>query len=133
MSVCDASLIADALLVAGPAGDAAVRRLADQPAWAAPHLLPVEVASVARRLVRAGALSNGVAAAGLERLERMRLTLHDFAPHRERVWELRENATPYDAWYLALAERLDEPLVTTDPKLAGIPGIRCTVEVLQPA
>ncbi len=39
-----------------------------------------------------------------------------------RIWELRANATAYDAAYLALAEALDAPLLTTDRKLAGIPG-----------
>ena len=42
------------------------------------------------------------------------LTRHD---HREllmRVFELRENFTPYDAVYVALAERLGATLVTCD-------------------
>lgn len=130
MGVCDASFVGDALLVDGAVADRALDRLARTSRWHAPHLLPAEVASVCRRLVRVGRLDVGVATAAMSRLERMRLDLHAFAPYRDRVWELRENATVYDAWYLALAERLDEPLVTTDNKLAQVPGIRCTVEVV---
>ena len=48
----------------------------------------------------------------------------------ERCWELRTNATVYDAVYIALAELLDAPLVTADAKLAKAPGSRCRVEVL---
>ena len=48
----------------------------------------------------------------------------------DRAWELRANATVYDAVYVALAELLDAPLVTADGKLANAPGIRCRIEVL---
>jgi len=43
----------------------------------------------------------------------------------ERVWQLRANVTPYDAWYVALAEALDVPLATLDLRLATAPGPRC--------
>lgn len=47
-----------------------------------------------------------------------------------RVWELRKNVTAYDAAYLALAEALDAPLLTTDEKLARSTGHRARVEVV---
>ncbi len=58
----------------------------------------------------------------------------DRMPHRPllaRCWELRDNLTPYDASYVALAERLGVTLVTADARLARAPGIRCDVEVLR--
>ncbi|MGV1010364.1 MAG: hypothetical protein ACOYBY_17480 [Dermatophilaceae bacterium] len=38
--------------------------------------------------------------------------------------------TPYDAAYVALAERLNGPLVTSDSTLAASSGPRCTFEVI---
>ena len=46
-----------------------------------------------------------------------------------RIWELRHNATAYDASYLALAEVLDAPLVTCDRRLASVPEQSAIVEV----
>lgn len=130
MSVCDASLISDALTVGGPLGDAAADRLQRSAVWHAPHLLPCEVMSAVRGLSLGGRIDQSVAAAARDRLLQMRFQLHAFTPYHERVWELRENATAYDAWYLAIAERLGVPLVTTDAKLAAVPGVRCAVEVV---
>ena len=46
-----------------------------------------------------------------------------------RIWELRDSVSAYDAAYVALAETLSAPLMTTDTRLARAPGIRATVEV----
>ncbi len=48
-----------------------------------------------------------------------------------RIWELRQNVTAYDAAYIALAETLDAPLITTDAKLARASGIRTEVELYE--
>jgi predicted nucleic acid-binding protein len=47
-----------------------------------------------------------------------------------RIWELRRNATAYDACYLALAEALAAPLLSCDARLASAPGHRVQVEVV---
>lgn len=55
----------------------------------------------------------------------------DFFPHgtvAQRVWELRQNLTSYDAAYVALAEVLDAPLITLDRRLLTAPGIACEVD-----
>lgn len=55
-------------------------------------------------------------------------------PHLDlltRAWTLRENITAYDAMYVALAEALDAPIVTCDASLAGAPGRRARMEVIQ--
>jgi len=54
-------------------------------------------------------------------------------PHQillTRIWDLRANATAYDAAYLALAEALAATLVTCDQALASIPGHAARVEVI---
>jgi len=52
------------------------------------------------------------------------------APFLERMWELRENVTPYDAAYVALAERLDGALITCDTRLGAASGVRCTFDLI---
>lgn len=47
-----------------------------------------------------------------------------------RLWELRANASAYDASYLALAEALEAPLLTRDAALASVPGFRARVDVV---
>jgi len=95
----------------------------------APHLLDVEVAQVIRRYAARGEISAARGAQALADLREMRLTRYAHEPLLERVWQLRANASAYDATYLALAETLDVPLVTCDAALAAVPGVRAPVEV----
>lgn len=44
------------------------------------------------------------------------------APPLDRMWHLRDNVTPYDAAYIALAEQLDGILIICDAKLAAASG-----------
>ena len=46
------------------------------------------------------------------------------------IWRLRDNLTPYDASYIALAEALGATLVTTDARMARAPGHTARVELL---
>jgi predicted nucleic acid-binding protein len=46
-----------------------------------------------------------------------------------RSWQLRDNLTPYDAAYVALAETLGSTLLTLDRRIAQAAGVRCQVEV----
>lgn len=52
------------------------------------------------------------------------------APLLERMRELRDNVTPYDAAYIAIAERLDAPPLTRDGKLAATSGPTCRFELI---
>ncbi|MCX2712420.1 type II toxin-antitoxin system VapC family toxin [Mycolicibacterium sp. J2] len=61
---------------------------------------------------------------------RLGITRYAAAPLLERVCELRDTVTTYDAMYVALAEALDCPLVTADARLSRAPGIRCAVTVI---
>lgn len=94
-----------------------------------PHLFEVEVMNVLRRYALSGALSTERAHLALGRLFGMRITRYPHTALLPRIWELRENVTAYDAAYVALAETLDAPLITTDARLARAPGIRAEVEV----
>jgi predicted nucleic acid-binding protein len=91
----------------------------------APHLLPAEVAAALRGLVRGGRLDSGDGGEALRSATEWQIELYPLATLASRVWELRDNLTPYDAWYVALAEHHDAPLATLDRRLAASSGPRC--------
>lgn len=73
---------------------------------------------------------------GADRAADARLDFAELAlvrcPHQplsDRVWELRHALTACGATFVALAERLEVPLVTCDRRLANAPGHRADVEV----
>lgn len=130
MIVVDASVVLD-LLLGTKRADAVDERLAKEGRdWHAPHLLDLEVAQVLRRYVRTGEVKDerGLEViSDLERLPIFRYPHHVLLP---RIWDLRDNATVYDAAYLALAEALDAPLLTGDRRLASVPGHAARVETM---
>lgn len=127
MLVVDASFVVAALVDAGPDGTWAEALLAGDD-LGAPHLLPVEVANILRRAVTSGDLSADTAALAHAELVALPVELFPYAPFSSRVWELRDNVTSYDAWYVALAESLDAKLATLDVRLSRATGPRCAFE-----
>ena len=122
--VVDASLVVAALVDSGPVGRWA-EELVVSDDLAAPHLMPVEVANILRRTIHAGELSQDLASIAHADLLELRVTLFPYAPLSARAWELRDNLTMYDGWYVALAEHLDAGIATLDVRLARAPGPRC--------
>lgn len=129
MIVVDASVLATGLIDDEEYGDLARARLLGEQ-LVAPQLILLEVASVVRRQALAGRI-------GVRRAESAMADLADIplqlAPHRRllaRAWDLRDNLTPYDAAYVALAELLDCVLLTADTRLSKAPGVRCECEVM---
>lgn len=129
MIVADASALLEVLLRT-PAGRALEDRLfAPGETLHAPYLVDLEVAQVLRRYRCAGELGEGRAREALDDQRRLPLERYGHELLLPRIWELRANATAYDAAYLALAEVLDAPLVTRDARLGSVPGCRAVVEV----
>jgi predicted nucleic acid-binding protein len=91
----------------------------------APHLLPVEVAHGLRRLVLRGELSPEAAGLAHDELRALAVELYAYETVADRVWELRASVSPYDAWYVGLAEELEVPLATLDRRLTRAPGPAC--------
>ena len=91
----------------------------------APHLMPVEVANILRRAAQRGEITPDVASMAHDDLLEMRVELFPYVPFASRVWELRDNVTSYDAWYVALAEDLGAGLATLDVRLAEATGPQC--------
>ena len=127
MIVVDASVLVGAVLGTQAA---VVDRLSREPALHAPELLPLEVASALRRFVLAGQVGERVARTALGMVAELPLTLYPHVVLLSRIWELRANLTVYDAAYVALAEALEVPLITSDARLSQAPGIRCSVELV---
>ena len=96
----------------------------------APHLIDLEIAQVLRRYVRARTISEGSGVLALQRWRELDVARYPHEPFLERIWNLRDNLTMYDAVYVALAEALSMVLVTGDRRLAGAPGVRAVIEVI---
>ncbi len=131
MIVLDASVVVDFLLDLDGRGVTAARRVLRS--WkdlAAPHLLDAEVLHALRGLNRAGHLSSAQLAQAVDAFKLLPFRRFPHTPLLSRALEFRHNATAYDALYLALAEALEGTLVTRDRRLAGVPGVHATVEVL---
>ena len=123
--VVDAAVVVAALVDNGPAGQwAELQLLAEE--LVAPHLMPVEVANILRRSAMAGDISSDVASIAHEDLLALSVELFPYQPFAARVWELRDNLTAYDAWYVAVAESLNAPLTTLDMRLSRASGSDCT-------
>lgn len=129
MIVADASAIIEVLL--NTARAAAVRSYLFLPGQTihVPHLIDVEVVHVLRRYARTSTLSAARAQAALQDYSDMPLVRYPHDVLLSRIWSLRQNASAYDAAYLALAEALDAPLVTCDRALDSMPGHRASVRV----
>ena len=97
---------------------------------AAPDLMRVEVISFIRRRGKTADLEKFDANAAVRDLMELPVMVYPTTPLLARAWHLRDNLTPYDACYVALAEALDCPLLTADERLSRAPGIGCKVEVI---
>lgn len=123
-AVIDASVVVAATVDSGRVGAWAEKLVREGP-LVAPQLILVEATNILRRLELAAELSALEAASAHRDLLCLDLELVPFAPFAERVWELRKNVTSYDAWYVAVAERLGLPLATLDQRLARATGPAC--------
>jgi predicted nucleic acid-binding protein len=128
--ILDASAVV-AVLVGADQGAERIRERMETPdeSLHVPHVMDLEVLQALRRHILLGILSPERSSEALEDLKNLTFVRYPHAPLAERIWDLGENLTAYDAAYVALSEALDAPLVTMDAKLARAPGIRAAVEV----
>lgn len=124
LSIVDASVVVEFLAPDADTADASCL-LFDH--WAqtgetvhAPGLLHLEVMNALLTGIRRGRWDGQTADAAARFSASLPITTHDDDRDRKRAWELsrrHDNYPIYDMLYVALAERLNEPLVTLDEKL----------------
>ena len=123
--VVDASFVMALLTVREEGAAAWAIDLVEEHELVAPHLMPVEVTSALRSAERRRLLTSDAASVAHRDLVDLGVELHPFEPFAQRVWELRHSMSPYDAWYIAVAESLEIPLVTLDLRLTRAVDVRC--------
>lgn len=130
IAVVDASLLVDAF---SPTGERARRaKLALAPIEpVAPAHARIETIGAWRKHSRMGTLSDAGADGAIAALMRLDLREVSTEPLLPRIWELRHNLTAADAAYVALAERWDVPVLTSDAGMANAPGSRCEFRLIE--
>jgi predicted nucleic acid-binding protein len=132
VKVVDASLLIFAVGDEGAAGGAARRALRGR-RLTAPSVVDLEVVTGVRRLLAQGRIDERRARSALQSFMAIPIRRQPHSPMLARVWALRDNVSPYDAAYVALAEALDVPLITADRRLAQAPGATCAFELVSPS
>lgn len=129
MLVVDTSAVLDAL-TGRPRNLELIDRLQQDGDLHAPHLIDIEMLYALRRLVGARKLR-------IDEAVDLRTDFADLViiryPHgllADRIWELRDSLTAYDAAFVSLAEALGVPLITCDVHLSRASGHRARVELM---
>ena len=128
LAVIDASVLTAFYASDDPRRDAVSARLAVGDALFAPAHVDAEVVSALRGIARRNPVVRTAAPGALRHLAGFPIRRMPLAPMLQRMWELRDNITPYYDAYVALAERLGGPLITCDGKLTAASGARCTFD-----
>lgn len=115
--VVDASAMVDLLLGTGPAA-ALHRRFTDADLHVPAHF-DAEVLSALGRLQRGGDLTARAVGGRLALLATVPVTRHTLESLVVPAWRRRGDLRLTDALYVALADELDLPIVTTDAALAA--------------
>ncbi len=124
--------VAGAALTESTTDALALRRRVSENECHAPHVIDAEVGSLLRRHVAAGLLEPERAAAALRAVADLVDERYPHGPLAPVAWSLRHNLTYYDVLCVALAARLDAPLLTADARLAVASDLPCEVELVAP-
>lgn len=128
--VVDASVLTAFYAADDPRRATVVARLCAGDAFFAPAHMDAEVLSALRGLSQRFPTVRSAVPGALRHLAQIPIRRMPLAGLLSRMWELRENVTPYDAAYVALAEELGAPVVTCDSTLTTASGPRCEFELI---
>ena len=130
LAVVDASVLTAFYVADDPRRGAVAARLTAGDVLVAPAHLDAEVVSALRRLASRHPVLREIVPSALRHLAGFAIRRLPLVPLLDRMWELRDNVTPYDAAYVAVAERLDAPLITCDGKLTAASGPLCRFDLI---
>lgn len=130
MIVVDAPALVELLTDSRGLAGAVASRLAEDTHWVGPEHLLVEVVSTLRGIWLAGRSTDEEFDQQLAGVAQIQIQVGSLVPLLPQIRALARNATVYDAAYLALAQTLEVPLVTTDLKLSAAPGSSAEVVVI---
>lgn len=122
MIVIDASAILEVLLNTTTGNKVAALLGRPDETIHAPHLLDIEVPQVLRRYSLAGELDDNRSNQARDDFKSLPIERYPHGPLLERIWQLRDSLTAYDAAYVVLAEALDVRLITCDARLSRSHG-----------
>lgn len=125
MIVIDTSAWVDAAL--GRSTDDLDSILASDGHWVVPEHFQLEALNALRGAFLGRKLDQLGFARAARDLASARVDVWPTAPLVPRILQLTQNATTYDAAFIALAEELGCRLVASDAKFSRVPGIRCQV------
>jgi predicted nucleic acid-binding protein len=96
----------------------------------APHLIDLEVAHAFRHAFLGGRITDEDGQRMFAEFDTLAIVRHSHLQLLGRIWALRQNLSAYDAAYVALAERLDVPLLTLDARLSRSSGHTARIELV---
>jgi predicted nucleic acid-binding protein len=134
--VIDCSSLVHFLLDHGKAGTAIRERVGRADTLAAPGLLDYEITSAVFGLARGRRgdkpkITEKEAQKAITDYQALALDLHPTLVLWQRVRELSNNLSVYDAHYVALAESFGVPLITSDARIERSGAARCTIETFE--
>ncbi|UWE13037.1 type II toxin-antitoxin system VapC family toxin [Actinacidiphila bryophytorum] len=136
MIVIDCSSLVHFLLDHGNTGTSIRERVGRADTLAAPGLLDYEITSAVFGLARGRRggkpkITEKEAAKAITDYQALALDLHPTLVLWQRVRDLSNNLSAYDAHYVALAESFGVPLITSDARIERSGAARCTIETFE--
>ncbi|WP_104817396.1 type II toxin-antitoxin system VapC family toxin [Kitasatospora sp. MMS16-BH015] len=129
MIVIDCSALVLALTASGLDGQRVRGRLAEAGDVYAPTLLDYEIQSALLGMQRGGKLTEKEVDRAVAAYRMLPIAKRETLPFWDRVRKLHANLSAYDAQYVALAEALGVPLITSHARIGRSGAARCDIEV----
>ncbi|KJK54966.1 type II toxin-antitoxin system VapC family toxin [Saccharothrix sp. ST-888] len=129
MIVIDCSALVLVLTAHGSDGELVRSRVAAAGDVYAPTLLDYEIQSALLGMQRGGKLTEREVERAVLAYRMLPIDKRETLPFWDRVKQLHANLSAYDSQYVALAEALGVPLITSDARIKRSGAAKCEVEV----